>query len=169
MSRREEAIVHSVVVRVTQALFSAYEVRVEEQAAPTIDPSDDVPYAAVLGFTGKDMKGTLVLAPTRVLLARSHLGLPCEFRDWSGELANQLLGRIKNELLPYGIEIFASTPVTMRGHYLASIPRCEQSLRCFAASPGNVSVWFDAELSAGVSFGEPRGESVPREGDTILF
>jgi hypothetical protein len=169
MSANNQAIVDSIVVRVTEELFAAYEVKVLEQPEPSSDPGDEVPYAGVIGFTGDAMRGTLVLAPTRKLLERSYSALPCEFRDWAGELANQLLGRIKNSLRAYGIEIHASTPVILKGTYLASVPRGELSLRCFAASPGNVSVWFDAEVEDGTALAEHESPEGPREGDTILF
>jgi chemotaxis protein CheX len=164
-----QEIVNSIVVQVTEELFAAYEVKVQEQAEPAGDPGDEVLFAGVIGFTGSAMRGTLVLAPTRKLLERSHATTRCEFRDWAGELANQLLGRIKNRLRAYGVEIHVSTPVLLKGTYLASIPRGELSLRCFAASPGNVSVWFDAEVSDGICFAEPEPQNGPSEGDTIIF
>ena len=165
-----QEIVSTIVVQVTQELFNAYDVHVQQRGEPCQDDADEILFAGVVGFTGRSMRGTLVFAPTRTLLERSHPTLPCEFRDWAGELANQLLGRIKNRLRAHGVDIYASTPVVLRGHYLASVPRGEMSLRCFAASPGHLQVWFDAELEEGVSLTRPApAEDGPREGDTILF
>src|SRR5207237_7934785 len=124
---------------------------VSTQDEPGILPTHDIAYAGVIGFTGTVLRGTLVLAPTRTLLERSHMGMPCEFRDWAGELANQLMGRIKNQLRTYDVEVHVTTPVIIKGQYLASVPRGEQSLHTFAASPGNVSVWLAADVTEGVT------------------
>ena len=165
-----QQIVDAIVVRSTEELFAAYEVKVAEQVEPALDPGDDILFAGIIGFTGKSMRGTLVLAPTRTLLERSHHGSPCEFRDWAGELANQLLGRIKNQLRRYGVEVEVTTPVIVKGQYLASVPRIDRkALHCFAASPGNVSLWFDAELAPGLGLELREVQSGIREGEAILF
>lgn len=165
-----QQIVDALVVRSTEELFAAYQVKVAEQVEPAEVPGDDILFAGVIGFTGKNMRGTLVLAPTRTMLERSHQGENCEFRDWAGELANQLLGRIKNQLRRYGIDIEVTTPVIVKGQYLASVPRIDRkALHSFAASPGNVSVWFDAELAPGVVLVLREVPSGPREGEAVLF
>ena len=169
MNTNTQQIVDSVVVKSTQELFEAYEVTVSKQPVGTPLPVEDIAYAGVIGFTGNSMRGTLVLAPTRKLLERSHQGSPCEFRDWAGELANQLLGRIKNQLRAYGADIHVTTPVVIKGSYLASVPRGELTLHCFAASPGNVSVWFDAEVGEGADLQVCVAEPGPTEGDSIIF
>lgn len=164
-----QQVVDSIVVRSTEELFAAYEVKVARQPEASLLAADEILYAGVVGFTGASMRGTLVLAPTRKLLERSYLGMSCEFRDWAGELANQLVGRIKNQLRRYGVEVHATTPVILQGQVLASAPRGALSLHCFAASPGNVSVWFDAEVADGVVLHASAAAEGPGEGETILF
>ena len=165
---QNQGVVDRIVVRSTEELFAAYEVEVTKMPDPDQGRVDDVGYVGVIGFTGKAMRGTLVLAPTRTLLLRAYPGAS-ELRDWAGELANQLIGRIKTQLRRYGVEVHVTTPVIMRGQCLAFVPRSGPSLHCFAASPGNVSVWFDAELSDGVDLvleDTPMGAS---EGEALLF
>lgn len=167
-AKTNQEIVDSVVVDATQDLFAAYDVKVAKQAHRGAHMADDVLYAGVIGFTGP-LRGTLVLAPTRTLLERSRQGSPFEYRDWAGELANQLLGRIKNRLRGHGAEIHATTPVVLKGHYFASFPKVDLSLHCFAAAPGNVSVWFDAELADGLTLLARDVQTGLREGEAILF
>jgi hypothetical protein len=50
-----------------------------------------------------------------------------------------------------------------------AVPRGELPLHCFAASPGNVSVWLDAELGAGVMLIACDAQTGPTEGEAIIF
>jgi CheY-specific phosphatase CheX len=43
--------------------------------------------------------------------------------DWTGELANQLLGRIKRKLNLYGVDISLSTPVVFAGKQFNHFPQ----------------------------------------------
>jgi hypothetical protein len=167
MPNHNQDVLDSIVVRSTEDLFAAYDVKVSRQDDISV-PAQEVAYAGVIGFTG-GMRGTLVLAPTRALLERSHHGAPCEFRDWAGELANQLLGRINNQLRAYGLELHVTTPVIIKGQYLASVSQGELPIHCFAASPGNVSVWLDAELAANADLTTRSAAPGPVEGEAIIF
>jgi chemotaxis protein CheX len=169
-AQRNQELIAELVVRSTEELFAAYEVEVEVSRRPgTNSESADEVFAGVIGFTGDSMRGTLVLAPTRALLERSHRGLSCELRDWAGELANQLLGRIKNRLRGVGIEIHVTTPVVLRGHYIVPTPRGDGSLQCVATSPGKVMVWFDGEVEPGTVLALRVVESGPIEGESVIF
>ena len=161
-----QRVVDSIVVGCTEELFAAYGVRLARRQAPS--PGEEVIFVGVVGFTSEVMRGALLLAPTRTPLARSYKGGPCELRDWAGELANQLLGRIKNRLFTYGVEISVSTPVVIKGNCLAPVPRGELVPYMFDGRPGEVAVLFDAELRDGLQLA-PRNLVVPNEGDTILF
>jgi CheY-specific phosphatase CheX len=83
----------------------------------------EVPYAATIGFTSSRLVGVLVLTLSSDLAKRS---LPASLRsggaasdeiiaDWTGELSNQALGRLKNRLFSVGIEIALSTPTVFAG------------------------------------------------------
>ncbi|HEX6274670.1 MAG TPA: chemotaxis protein CheX [Polyangiaceae bacterium] len=105
------------------ALFESAGLPLEKSAA--IGRADDN-IGASIGFTSPKLRGALVLISTRELVARS---LPVELEggtseeqisDWMGELANQLLGRLKNKLLALGVALEMSTPTVIWGLELAS-------------------------------------------------
>jgi CheY-specific phosphatase CheX len=104
-----------------------------------------------IGFTSDIMRGCLVLAmPSSLVLAT----LPPEATssdaasDWLGELSNQLLGRIKNRLIPYGVAFALSTPSVVVGERLfrrpSKIPVAVAHV--FDSSVGTACIWFDAEV-----------------------
>merc|ERR1712146_853533 len=67
--------------------------------------------------------------------------------DWIGELANQLLGRLKNKLLSWNVEVALSTPVLVHGAQLsiASLQRKAEQIDFNANESSTISVWWDAE------------------------
>jgi hypothetical protein len=65
-----------------------------------------------ISFSGSGKSGELVLAvPGAILTAMGH----GEFRaqDWVRELANQLLGRVKNRLMRYDVRLSAGVPFAL--------------------------------------------------------
>lgn len=78
--------------------------------------------AAVVGYVADDLRGALAIiaAPATVTASRpqvirTRVPVPAEeeIRDWAGELSNQLLGRVKNQLLKRGIAFELATPITI--------------------------------------------------------
>ena len=125
----------------------------------------------IIGFTAKQVKGALVLATTREPLDRTNPDAGPSHRDWICELANQLLGRVKNQMLSRGVEIFPSTPIALRGEHLS--PVLEQSLvaELFTAERGVVCVWMDCEFAEDFELSDETACSVPpiAEGEAVLF
>lgn len=127
------------------------------------DDIDD-PFAASIGFSSEHLRGVLVLILERPLAVRS---LP-NFKqgtvpdntiiaDWTGELANQLLGRLKNGLHSYGLDISLGTPTVFAGrglsHFAHKSPvyRClafKNEYRCLAAFQADYSPGFELEEKA---------------------
>ena len=94
--------------------------------------------------------------------------------DWAGELANQLLGRIKNRLLHHRVELVMSTPVGLTGAKLAraqsSMPRKNHII--LRATSGAVEVCFEAETDGEIEILEqPMGAEagVASEGEIVFF
>src|SRR5262249_12789054 len=119
--------------------------------------SPDFLLCSVIGFSGKDIRGTLVMALTDRLPGlsnpvqnqmRSAAGDPTN-RDWVGELSNQLLGRVKIELLRCGVEIYLNLPAVLRGKHLAPLPRHELKPLKFSLQGGAIAVWIEVETRAG--------------------
>jgi hypothetical protein len=127
-------------------------------------------YCGVVGFTGDQMRGTLLLATSSEPLGRTSPTSDASLREWIAELSNQLLGRVKNRLIPRGVELHLSTPVVLRGQHIAPVSRAELIPFAFSCDGGYVCVWFDAELSAGVDLTQvSETEGLVVEGSTTLF
>jgi CheY-specific phosphatase CheX len=151
--------------------------------APKDAPAETT-VAGVVGFTGLEMRGTLLLATAFEVIAAVR---PRELRqralsknsasdwilvrDWSGELANQVLGRIKNRLHRYGVSFDVSPPTALSGAALAfATPRGPApQLHLFTADEHQVRFCFDAIFDPGrqVTPDGPEGEAA--EGKVILF
>ena len=151
-------------------LFQAYDIDVS--AAPHYQlPENESVLSGIIGFSGDSLQGTLVLCASQTLLESSAFG-NTSAEDWIGELANQLLGRIKNQLLGFGITIYLSTPVMMRGENLDPSyrhPGVKPIYLC-GSSDGAV-IWFDFEPSEGVELVPVNGTDAPsqKEGELLLF
>lgn len=134
--------------------------------------------ASMVGFLGSDLKGSItVRAPisffsgTFPTSKKEALSLR-EVSDWAGEISNQLLGRMKNKLLPYGASFSVSTPATVYGNFLKEAEPRERSLRLvFPWHDDEICVSFDVEFEPGFRLlDEPQNERIPCEsGDALLF
>src|SRR6187431_1617249 len=79
-------------------LFADYELNIRAR-----EPNDEVerePFliCGIIGFSSKKMRGVLALATTKEPLELTN-HTTTTHRDWICELANQLLGRVKNQML----------------------------------------------------------------------
>lgn len=158
--------------RSCRELFGQYGVTlnsVDEEAQPI---SPKFLFCSVISFSGRRLRGTLVLAMTEDLPAKtSPLGTAVPTRDWVGELSNQLLGRVKIELLRHGVEISLNLPAVLRGEHLAPLPRRALKPVKFAASTGAVAIWIEVEMEPGFQFGSATGdtEGAAHSGAALLF
>jgi hypothetical protein len=176
-----EPILRKHLLECARELFDAYSVSFgEELPETTATESRDGKLAAVIGFTGESMRGALALVTSERLL---HFLYPIpnrqpsetELADWAGEFANQLLGRLRNRLLPRGVEIHVSMPKVMAAAHVrltgtATAQAC--NLR-FAAGPdhSHVEIWFDALIAPGLDLGSimPSAPEPAKEGEHLLF
>jgi CheY-specific phosphatase CheX len=160
----------------TLALFESIGVRLLRTPAP-LTAGDDI--AASIGFAGEELRGALVLTSTRKLVQQV---LPQEVRerdadeqlaDWMGELANQLLGRVKNRLLRYGVSLAMGTPTVMLGTELSRKDKHKGVRRRFAFrhADQSFSICFDALATTGLSLVAPTTPPALGiiEGDVALF
>jgi hypothetical protein len=134
--------------------------------------------AAVVGFTDARLSGSLVIMATADGLRRSHpnaaMGMPIDDRDvsdWIGELANQLLGRVKNRVVRCGLEFSMTTPTVMSGGgiHLREVKGQDAQDLCFDGAFGMIAVRFAAQIAPDVSFVESQQEATAAEGASLLF
>jgi CheY-specific phosphatase CheX len=86
-------------------------------------------FCAIIGFSGPTIMGNLLLAATHDLLDASHpskaMGIPVgeeDYADWIGEISNQVIGRLKNALLKYGVNATLTVPTVIKGEHISTFP-----------------------------------------------
>jgi chemotaxis protein CheX len=178
--------VNEMVVDAAASLFEACGVKLEYLGVATAeDPPFDTTLS-VIGYAGEHMRGSVLLsAPDTVLRATHPMGSSAgddDLLDWSGELTNQLLGRIKNKVRKAGILIQMSTPMILSGlHLRISSLRSSECVahkfmigeaHKFALGDVRVQVRFEAIIEPGIRFDDAgtSSDAPPAgEGDVLLF
>ena len=129
--------------------------------------SDEVMFSGVMGFVGDSVRGTCLLAaPQGTVEAAAPKAAGA--RDWVGELANQLVGRLKAKLMARGATIALSTPVVLRGVKLSPLPRTDVEPVVFDSPAGKVLVWLEVEIEADFQLGQERALAAS-EGELLVF
>lgn len=172
MPNSKNRCVDDLVFESSKQLFSAYGLEVHARSAAEFPTAGELALCAVMGFGGKQLRGALVLAATREPLEKTNPGDSTSQRDWIGELANQLMGRVKNRLLGLGVEILLATPACLSGDNLSLTPTRLRAPHVFAAGTGVVCVWLDCEHAD--DFDLPPGPPAEpgaaiAEGEAVLF
>lgn len=151
------------------ALFAAYGLAVETERPEQVD-GVRLEIAAVIGFTGSDVRGALMLAMSNTALEASrqtHTDTP---RDWIAELSNQLLGRIKNLLAGYDVDVTISTPLVLRGERIAPSMAGDEAPVVWTFSNGTAYGWLDCEFAPNFVFRKStHAAEVVSEGESLMF
>jgi hypothetical protein len=153
-------------------LFAAYELDVSPRDRSDFPATEELAVCGVMGFGGKSMRGALVLATTREPLEHTNPNGFGSQRDWVCELANQLMGRVKNRLVALGVEIHLATPAGLSGENLSPAPGKLRAPQVFAAANGFVCVWIDCEFMDGFELPaapSPEVEPAIAEGEALVF
>lgn len=149
-------------------LFAAYDVTLTAAEHTLWATSNEPLYSGVIGFVSADVRGTCLLACEQGPLQTScpPSGL---IRDWTGELANQLLGRLKTKLLGHDVEIGLSTPIVVQGIRLQPLPRQAIQPAVYQSPSGMVLVWVEVEISEGFVLPPARIPEAGNTGDMLMF
>ncbi|MGK3990368.1 chemotaxis protein CheX [Sorangium sp. So ce136] len=152
------------------------EIRLLEEAPSEATPGNAV--VSFIGFTGDHLRGSLTIVAPVALITRSHPlreqraldeDMVC---DWASELANQLLGRVKNRLRPLGLVIVLSTPSAAIGEHLRARDEHGEGFRrlLFDAGADRLAVLFDAIApDTALQLEEVSPSDPQREGEVLLF
>lgn len=152
------------------------ELRRLDDAASEATPGNAV--VSFIGFTGDHLRGSLTIVAPVALIMRSHPlreqreideDMVC---DWASELANQLLGRVKNRLRHLGLVIVLSTPSAAIGEHLRAREEQSEGFRrlLFAAGNDRLVVLFDALAPDNALELEEVNMPDPQpEGEVLLF
>jgi hypothetical protein len=138
--------------------------------------------AAFIGFGGEKVRGALTVVTPMPLLKRTHpLGGDVvlsenDASDWSREFVNQMLGRLKNQLLRRGVVLEISTPQAVLADRLRVVPSPQGQLikRAYAVEALELLVFLDFAVAPDVVLrlddaAAQDVEDVPTEGDLLLF
>lgn len=161
-------------------LFQAYGVALAPLPRDTYGEPNQYPdLSALIGFTcagnGSSASGKLSLSVPSPLFDimrgdSAHLGRAA---DWMRELANQLMGRFKNRLLPYGTTLQAGLPGSIGREALEAQLTRATNLRVYRARTlrGEVVATLDGTLrDAELCYvGQPNEAKPAAEGELILF
>lgn len=166
----------------SQETFATCSIPVELDEGDACDLESAGQVAAFIGFNEPKLRGMLTIVAPFALM---RVAYPVELSgggdvddeavlDWSGEVANQLLGRIKNQLSIYGIELKVSTPKAMQASRLWIAKSTRTSVCALRSSVGDalIGVWFDAEVEPGVrlfAHAFPPAPDRAAEGDFMMF
>jgi hypothetical protein len=152
-------------------LFADYKLEIHARQPGEGAATEPFLLCGILGFTSRHMRGALVLATSREPLERTSPVANPSHRDWICELVNQLLGRLKNQMLSCGVEIFPSTPIALRGEHLCPVLQQRLVAELFTAEGGAVCVWMDCEFDDSFALGDAGCLDTPpvSEGEIVLF
>jgi hypothetical protein len=137
-------------------------------------PADTRLLAAVIGFGGAELNGHLTLTITPGLsaaTARAMHGLngaePSGLGDWTCELANQLLGRVKSKLRVYGRSFDMELPRLLDD---ASAEPSHDLRHRVTSGAGVFASYLQVRIEPGIALIEQaQGEPLLSEGELLLF
>jgi CheY-specific phosphatase CheX len=135
---------------------------------------------ASVGFTGADVRGSLVIMAADEVLAASLSGVARDeatdelFADWAAELANQLCGRLKNKLLRQGVLVTISVPSVLRAsgavHHSRPRPIGVGTSHSFSSGTSGFTVSLDVLLAPAFIAGPaPVDGTVAAEGELVFL
>jgi len=89
--------------------------------------------------------------------------------DWVGELANQLLGRVKNKLVPLGVDICLGTPAVVEGRELRLRTSGKSMIEQYVSCAGSVvCIWLDVAVADDFVISQTDDVTLD-EGSVLLF
>jgi hypothetical protein len=146
-------------------------------------PITDEHVGGFVTFLGRGVRGSLAIISTFPIIAALHparargqaissAGDRLLLRDFAGELANQLLGRVKNRLWAFGLRFETSVPNVYSGRPLSLAIQALKPVRSFLFSRDqDVAVVLVEAPDASHLHIEPRADlpAALKEGDALLF
>jgi chemotaxis protein CheX len=143
-----------------------------------IDPEAATGVAvAAIDFSGRDVRGTIGLRMTSNVVLESYRSAighsiqmdSLEATDWSCELANQLVGRLKNKLRQYQVSFNVNSPRLLQIFPVAELERAMRR-RFVCDGGGNFAGYLDVLIAPGFTFVNTRSDApLAHEGDLVLF
>ena len=158
----------------TRSLFNDYGLAMNLDGSPVAKTLPTVQLIAMIGFSSNALSGSLLMALPNEILERTLPAPDSNLADWGGELANQLLGRLKNQLLHYQVAINLSLPVVVTGggFSLPAKTRMVTRYMSFVSEVGRMFVRMEMEILPNVELVREQQKSAEAgmdEGELLLF
>ena len=168
------SLVDGLILDITRALFGSYGARLELDGSPAQKTLETANFITVIGFSSRTFNGSLLLVLPRSLVEHTLPAADASLADWCGELANQLLGRLKNRLIDYQVSLNMTLPVVISGGRFALPAKTRPVTRyfCFVSDWGKFFVRLEAEIGPNVELvrqARPEAGRVLDEGELLLF
>lgn len=135
--------------------------------AKRIPPASPV-LCSVLGFSSEHLRGAVVVTATLEAISDTNPASRSPARAWIAELTNQLVGRFKNELVRFGVEISVATPIVFATAEVTPLSSRRTDPIVAGIDAGVLSVWAELDYDDELSFAPTVAEVMP-EGTAILF
>jgi hypothetical protein len=184
-SDRNHAILSQFLEECCLELMTHYGLPATRQAAVGLDELQPEVAMATIEFEGENLRGTIGLGMTRSVVVetyRSALGVmirpdSMEAADWTCELVNQLIGRLKNKLRSYNVSFhvnppsIASSSIASSTIMGSSLPQSERTIRArFVCAPGAFAGYLDMAITRGFALIDcPPEAPLLDEGELVLF
>jgi hypothetical protein len=169
-----KTVFDQLVTSATSELFAARGIDV--RIVPGTDVS--IEYAATIGFASDGMRGVIGLGMSpgtlQLMTAREQpAGTTYIGEDWLAESANQLLGRLKNKLLRYGVVLSIALPTVLQGVRLQFLATGTTTLWTHALESelGPFWVWLDVRCNQELVLTQSDDPDLQgtAEGELLLF
>jgi len=168
------SLIDGLVLDSTRALFENYGVKLDLDGSSISRTLPLIELISTIGFSSPTLSGSLLLAMPNSVLQRTLTTSEANLADWSGELANQLLGRLKNQLLNYQVTINMALPVVVFGAGF-SLPTKNRRLTrhfSFLSEWGHMFIRMEMELSPSIELVRQTGVGQTAgmdEGELLFF
>jgi hypothetical protein len=153
-----------------QAMLAHYGLSLRSVPIMAADPGE-LKHFGVMTFSAKGLRGRLILGASSEPLAASNPARDTPIGPWISELSNQLVGRIKNQLLLYALDIEIAAPVSVRQVHIPELNARTPPSAAWKAAGGGLCLWLDLRVSRGFHMRDLPDLTLagPGESDTILF
>lgn len=171
----DSVILHQALREACLELMADYGLKAQLQPDERGEPPTPGLMAAI-DFGGRDLRGTVALRASQSVItatyqAAMHVDQPpdaAQFTDWTCELVNQLIGRMKNKLRGYELSFVVNVPRVLPGLPPAELDNAVRSH--FVCDCGPFAGYMDVLIAPGFHLKTTdHNEPLPDEGDLVLF
>jgi hypothetical protein len=153
---------------------------VVQESAPAVSGAGETAYVSVLCANGEGVALSSMIKIDKHLLASIHPLQPAtvsqrDLEDWCRELNNQLVGRMKNKLLRYGVTVSLGLPVLLTGTDVSAVAAPDLTINdhSFALDNGRLMLTLSTFVDPAIELKETESvsddEGAYVEGSIALF